>query len=173
MKTKSLRSGTLSFGGYRLVFSHKEVGTHYIWSGFVMELYLAKFSGFLPLCVKIPAYIHQRKVCLTSVIWFSFERWLLFFEDLPRPCSLVWHVLFQIMSPVRWWFPPRCASGRGLWPSVVVSLWRFWPRFSVCGMPGRPYQPDGGSHCRGKVRGVFCKNVYPLSEGCMCVCPPL
>ena len=42
MKTKSLRSGKLYFGAERLVFSHKEVGTHYIWSGFDMELYLAK-----------------------------------------------------------------------------------------------------------------------------------
>ena len=35
------------------------------------------------------------------------------------------------------------------------------------------YRPDGGSHCRVEVRGVLCKNVYPLSEGCVCVCPPL
>ena len=42
MTTKSLRSGTLSFGEKRLVFSHKEVGTHSIRSGFAMELYLAK-----------------------------------------------------------------------------------------------------------------------------------
>ena len=42
MTTKSLRSGTLSFGKKILGFSHKEVGTHSIWSGFVVELYLAK-----------------------------------------------------------------------------------------------------------------------------------
>ena len=42
MKTKSLRSGTLSLGKERLEFSHKELGTHSIWSGFSMELYLAK-----------------------------------------------------------------------------------------------------------------------------------
>ena len=42
MKTKSLRSVTLSFGKERLVLSHKEVGTQYIWSGFSMELYLDK-----------------------------------------------------------------------------------------------------------------------------------
>ena len=39
---KSLRSGTLYFGEERMVFSHKEVWTHYIWSGFSMELYLTK-----------------------------------------------------------------------------------------------------------------------------------
>ena len=27
----------------------------------------------------------------------------------------------------------------------------FLTPFSVCGMLGRPYQLDGGSHCRGKV----------------------
>ena len=42
MKTKYLRSGTLSFGKERLGFSHKEVGNHSIRSGFSMELYLAK-----------------------------------------------------------------------------------------------------------------------------------
>ena len=40
--TKSLRSVTLSFGEERLGLSHKELGTHSIWSGFAMELYLAK-----------------------------------------------------------------------------------------------------------------------------------
>ena len=42
MTTKYLRSGTIYFGKERLVFSHKEVDTHSIWSGFSMELYLAK-----------------------------------------------------------------------------------------------------------------------------------
>ena len=37
----------------------------------------------------------------------------------------------------------------------------------------RPYQLDGGSHCRGKVLSVFCKNLYPLFEVYMYVCPPL
>ena len=40
--TNSLRSGTLSFGEDKLGFSHKEVSTHSIRSGFAMELYLAK-----------------------------------------------------------------------------------------------------------------------------------
>ena len=42
MTNKYLRSGTLSFGEERLGFSHKEVVTHSIRSGFDMELYLAK-----------------------------------------------------------------------------------------------------------------------------------
>ena len=42
MTTKSLRVGTLYFGEERLGLSHKEVGTYSIWSGFAMELYLAK-----------------------------------------------------------------------------------------------------------------------------------
>ena len=42
MTTKSLRSGTRSFGKDILGFSQKEVGTHSILSGFAMELYLAK-----------------------------------------------------------------------------------------------------------------------------------
>ena len=42
MTTKSQRSGTLSFGEERLGFSHKEVGTHPIQSGFAMEIYLDK-----------------------------------------------------------------------------------------------------------------------------------
>ena len=42
MTTNSLRAVTLSFGEDRLVFSHKEVGTHSIRSGFFMEIYLAK-----------------------------------------------------------------------------------------------------------------------------------
>ena len=42
MTTKSLREGTISFGKERLGLSHKEVGTHSIWSGFAMEFYLEK-----------------------------------------------------------------------------------------------------------------------------------
>ena len=42
MTTNLLRAGTLTFGEERLGFSHKEVGTHSIRSGFAMELYLAK-----------------------------------------------------------------------------------------------------------------------------------
>ena len=88
-----------------------------------------------------------------------------FFEALSRPCLLVCHVFFLSMSPVRLWFLPICAPGRGLWLSTIVSLWRFWPRFSMCWMLVRHYQIDGGSHCRGKFLCIFCKNVYPLSEG--------
>ena len=75
------------------------------------------------------------------------------------------HVFFLSMSPVRWWFPSICALGRGLWLYATLSLWRFWPCFSVCVMLGRPYLLDWGSHCRGKVLCVFCKNVYLLSLG--------
>ena len=42
MTKNSPRSGTLSFGEERLGFSHKEVDTQSIRSGFAMELYLAK-----------------------------------------------------------------------------------------------------------------------------------
>ena len=42
MTTEYLRSGTLFFGKEILGFSYKEVGTHSIWSGLAMELYLAK-----------------------------------------------------------------------------------------------------------------------------------
>ena len=42
MKTKYLRSGTLYFSEEIPGFSHKEVGTHYIWSGFFVEIYLEK-----------------------------------------------------------------------------------------------------------------------------------
>ena len=42
MTNNSLRAGTLYFCEERLGFSHKEVGTHSVWSGFAMELYLAK-----------------------------------------------------------------------------------------------------------------------------------
>ena len=42
MTTNSLREGIFYFGKERLGFSHKEVGTHSIYSGFVMELYLDK-----------------------------------------------------------------------------------------------------------------------------------
>ena len=144
-----------------------------LWSDMVPWQTLTELSGFPPLCVRIPVSVRQIKVCLPSVIWLSFERWLLFFEAIPRPCSLVCHVLFLIISPVGWWFPPRCAPGRGLWPSAIVSLWHFWIHFSVWGMSERPYELDGGSHCHEKVLCVLCKNVYPLSEGCLCVYPPL
>ena len=43
----------------------------------------------------------------------------------------------------------------------------------MCRISGRTYRPDGGSHCCVNVRGIFCKNVYPLYEGCVCVCPNL
>ena len=42
MTTNSLRASTLSFGEERLGFSHKEVGTHSILSGFTTEIYLAQ-----------------------------------------------------------------------------------------------------------------------------------
>ena len=42
MTKNSLRAGTIYFGEKRLGLSHKEVGTHSIWSGSVMELYMAK-----------------------------------------------------------------------------------------------------------------------------------
>ena len=42
MTTNSLRAGTLYFGNERLGFSHKDMGTHSIRSGFAMELYLAE-----------------------------------------------------------------------------------------------------------------------------------
>ena len=86
---------------------------------------LTKGSGFLNLCLKIPASFCQRRVYLTSGIWLSFERWLLFFGALPRPCSLVCHVLFLGMSPVWWWFLPRCTPVRGLCQTAIVSLWHF------------------------------------------------
>ena len=42
MTTKSLRAGILSFDKEMLGFLHKQVGTHSIWSGFAMEICLAK-----------------------------------------------------------------------------------------------------------------------------------
>ena len=42
MTTNSLRAGIICFGEERLGFSHKEVGTQSIRSGFAMELYLTK-----------------------------------------------------------------------------------------------------------------------------------
>ena len=42
MTKNSLRADTIYFGEERLGFSHKEVVTHSIRSGFIMELYLAK-----------------------------------------------------------------------------------------------------------------------------------
>ena len=42
MTTHSLKAGTLYFGEERLVFSHKEVGTHSIRLGFAMEIHLDK-----------------------------------------------------------------------------------------------------------------------------------
>ena len=44
MTTKSLSSVNRYFGKERLGLSHKEVGAHSIWSGFAMELYMAKLS---------------------------------------------------------------------------------------------------------------------------------
>ena len=132
---------------------------------------LTIWSGCPPLFVRIPVSLCQRKVCLTLVNLLSFVRWSLFFEALPRPCSLVCHVLLLIMIPVGWWFPPRWAPGRGLWLSATVSLWSFWPHFSVCGMSGKPYQIDGGSHCCGKVICVFCKKIPFLKDACAFVLP--
>ena len=86
---------------------------------------LNKWSGCPPACVKISVSLRHSKLCLTSGIWLWCERWLLFFDALPIPCSLMCHVLFLIMRSGRRWFNTRCAQGRGLWPSAIVSLWRF------------------------------------------------
>ena len=81
------------------------------WSWFVLDTLwtdrvpwktLNEWSGCLPLCVKIPVYILQRRVCLTWGIWLSFKRWFLFFDALYSTCSLVCHALFLGMGPVRW-----------------------------------------------------------------------
>ena len=39
---------------------------------------LTKWIGFPLLCVRIPVSLCQRKVCSTSAIWLSCERWLMF-----------------------------------------------------------------------------------------------
>ena len=130
-------------------------------------------SGCVPLCVKIPVSLLQRRLYLASWIWLAFERWFLFCDFLPRPCSLLCHVLFLGISTVWWWFTPRFAPGRCLCLSAIVSLWHFWHRFYVCGMSGIPYRPDGGSYCNVEVHGVFYKMVYTLSEGCVWICSPL
>ena len=81
MTTKSLRSGTLSFGKERLVFSHKEEGTHSIWSGFSIELYLAKVyleiimimgrresSTFLRyICIQVSDFIKGISTLMTKI----------------------------------------------------------------------------------------------------------
>ena len=91
-----------------------------IWPDIVPWKTLTEWSGCPHICVKMRVSLRQSKLCLTSGIWLSCERWLLFFYDLPRPCSLVYHVLFLSMSPVGWWFPPRFALVRGFWPSAIV-----------------------------------------------------
>ena len=138
-----------------------------LWPYIVSWLTLTIWSGCPHLCVRIPVSLFQRKVYLPLVNLLSFVRWFIYFEALPRPLSLVCHVLFLSMSPVRWWFPPRCAPKRWLWPSATVSLWHFWPRFSMCRMSGRPYQIDGGSYCLGKDFCIFCKTCIPfLKDAC-------
>ena len=92
---------------------------------------------------------------------------------IPRPWSLVWHVLFLGIIPVWWCFLPIFAPGRGLWSSKIVSLWHLWLHFSECIMLGLPYQPYGGSLFRVEIHDVFCKIIYPISEGCVCVRSPL
>ena len=139
--------------------------SRYTLSGRVPWRTLTVCIGCPPLCVRIPVFLHQSKLCLTLVNLMLFVRWLSFFDAPPRPCSLVCHVLLPNMIPVGWWFLPRCAPGRGLWLSATVSLWRFWPRFYMYVMSGRSYQLGGRSHCRGKILCVFYKNVYPLFEG--------
>ena len=57
-----------------------------LWPDRVPWKTLTEWSGWPHLCVRIPVSLRQRKVCLPLVIWLSFERWLLFFEALPRPC---------------------------------------------------------------------------------------
>ena len=49
-----------------------------IWPDRVPWQTLTKWSGFPPICVRIP-FSRQRKVFLTSVIWLSCERWLFSF----------------------------------------------------------------------------------------------
>ena len=176
------RRGYLSWGYWCPCWCHWSgfgytAGKHYLtnvpWSwlflgtlqlGRVPWQTLTVWSGYSLLCVRIPVFLHQRKVFLPLVNLLSSMRWLSFCDAPPIPCLLVWDLLSPNMSQVGWWYPPRCALGRGLWLSDTVSLWHFWPPFSVCGMLGRPCQLDGGSCCRGKVLCVFCKIVFPISE---------
>ena len=52
-----------------------------LWLYIVTWKNLTKWSGLPPLCVRIPVSLFQSKVCLTSVIWSSFERWLFFLSS--------------------------------------------------------------------------------------------
>ena len=68
-----------------------------LWTDIVTWQTLEKWSGWPRLCVKIPVSLCQRKLCLTSGIWFSCERWLLFLKLYPDRvywrvtcCSWVW-----------------------------------------------------------------------------------
>ena len=54
-----------------------------IWPDRVPWQFLTIWSGFPPLCVIITLSLCKRKVCLTSVIWFSFFRWFLFLKLYP------------------------------------------------------------------------------------------
>ena len=73
-----------------------------LWPYIVPWRTLTVWSGCPPLCVIIPVSLHQSKLCLPLVNLLSFVRWSSFFDALPRPCSLVCHVLFLNMSTVRW-----------------------------------------------------------------------
>ena len=79
-------------------------------------------------------------------------------------CSWLWIQLDDDLCP-----NARRSEGRCRLYCATVA---FLTRFSVCGISGRPYWPDGGYHCCVKVCGVLCKNVIPfLKYACAFVIP--
>ena len=65
----------------KAMLSHRSIIMNFLdtlWPDRVPWQTLTKWSGCLPLCEKIPILLCQRKVCQNSGIWFSFERWLMF-----------------------------------------------------------------------------------------------
>ena len=155
---------------------------NFIWSWLSLDTFrmeivpwqtLTEGIGLLHHCAKIPAFIFQRRVYLNSGICLSSDKWLLFCDAPPRQFLLVGHMLFLVMITVWWWFPPRCAPGRGLWPSTLVSQWQFWHSFFYWGMLGIPYQPDVIFRCCVEIYVFFFIIVYPFLEGIMFVCSTL
>ena len=128
---------------------------------------LTVWIGFPPLCVIIQVSLQNMKVCLPLMnLVVICEVIVIFWSSTQTVFTGVSRVVPEYESSQMMISAHMHTGQRAVAVRHCVAL-AFLTPFSVCRMSVRPYQIDGGSHCSGKVLCVFCKNVYPLSEGCV------
>ena len=107
---------------------------------------LIRFSGCLPLCVRIQGVIPQRIVFHISVVWLSFEILLLFCDFISTPCSLGCRPMFLDIVPVSRWCWTIYVPGIVVHLYYTGSLLCYWHHYYVSWRLVRPFPLGGFYH---------------------------